>query len=83
MFCLEVKYPKRVAIRIGSSEYYHFVLDLLRNSYRTISNMGGFSESDLAVLKNTLNQDLSDYASPDVELVVSPVDSAVPSPTAT
>jgi hypothetical protein len=45
--------------------------------------MGGFSESDLAVLKNTLNEDLSDYASPDVELVVSPVDSAVPSPTAT
>jgi hypothetical protein len=34
--------------------------------------MGGFSESDLVVLTNTLNQDLSDIAGPDVELVVSP-----------
>jgi hypothetical protein len=34
--------------------------------------MGGFSESDLAVLINTLNQDLSEYDGPDVELVVSP-----------
>jgi hypothetical protein len=35
--------------------------------------MGGFSESDLVVLSNTINQDLSDYTGPDVELVVSPV----------
>jgi hypothetical protein len=39
--------------------------------------MGGFSESDLLVLTNTLNQNLSDYAGPDVELVVSPVNYAV------
>jgi hypothetical protein len=50
----------------------------LRNSYDTISDMGGFSESDLLVLlTNTLNQDLSDYVGPDVELVVSPVNNAV------
>jgi hypothetical protein len=35
--------------------------------------MGGFSESDLVVLSNTLNQDLSDYVGPDVDLLVSPV----------
>jgi hypothetical protein len=35
--------------------------------------MGGFSESDLVVLTNTLSQDLSDYVGPGVELVVSPV----------
>jgi hypothetical protein len=39
--------------------------------------MGGFSESDIVLLTNTLNQDLSDYAEPDVELVVSPVKNAV------
>jgi hypothetical protein len=39
--------------------------------------MGGFSESDHVVLTNTLNHDLSDYAGPDVELVVSPVNNAV------
>jgi hypothetical protein len=39
--------------------------------------MGGFSESDLVVLTNTMNQNLSDYAGPDVELVVSPVNNAV------
>jgi hypothetical protein len=33
--------------------------------------MGGSSESDLVVLSFTLNQDLPDYARPDVELVVS------------
>jgi hypothetical protein len=38
--------------------------------------MGGFSESDLVVLTSTLNQDLSDYVGPDVELVVSPVSNA-------
>jgi hypothetical protein len=39
--------------------------------------MGGeFSESDLVVF-STLNQDLYDYAGPDVELVVSPVKNAV------
>jgi hypothetical protein len=38
--------------------------------------MGGFSESDLIVLMNTLNQDLSDYTGPDVELVVSMVNNA-------
>jgi hypothetical protein len=43
--------------------------------------MGGFSESDIVVLTNKLNQDLSDYVGPDVELVVSPVDNAV-APTA-
>jgi hypothetical protein len=49
----------------------------LRSSYDTISNMGGFSELDLVVLTNTLNQDLPDYARPGVELVVSPVNNAV------
>jgi hypothetical protein len=49
----------------------------LRNSYDTISTMGGFSESVIAVLTNTLNQDLSDYVGPDVELVLSPVNNAV------
>jgi hypothetical protein len=49
----------------------------LRRSYDTISTMGGFSESDLVVLGNTLNQDLSDYDGPDVELVVSPVNNVV------
>jgi hypothetical protein len=50
----------------------------LRNSYDSISTMGRFSESDLVVLTNTLNQNLSDYyAGPDVELVVSPVNDAV------
>jgi hypothetical protein len=49
----------------------------LRNSYDTISTMGGFSESDLVVLTNTLHQDISDYDGPDVELVVSPVNNAV------
>jgi hypothetical protein len=45
----------------------------LRNSHDSIFAMGGFSESDLVVLSNTLNQDLSDY----VELVVSPVNNAM------
>jgi hypothetical protein len=49
----------------------------LRSSYDTISTMGEFSESNLVVLTNTLNQDLSDYDVPDVELVVSPVNNAV------
>jgi hypothetical protein len=39
--------------------------------------MGGFLESDLVVLTNTLNQNLFDYVGPDVELVVSPVINAV------
>jgi hypothetical protein len=39
--------------------------------------MGEFSESDLVVLTNTLNQNLSDYAMPDFDLVVSPVNNAV------
>jgi hypothetical protein len=39
--------------------------------------MGGVSESDLVVLTNTLNQDLSDYVGPDVKLVISPVNNAV------
>jgi hypothetical protein len=43
----------------------------LRNSYGTIFNMGGFLESDLAVLTIILNQYLSNYAGPDVGLVVS------------
>jgi hypothetical protein len=49
----------------------------LRSSYDTISTMGGFSESDIVVLTNTLNQYLSDYVGSDVELVVSPVNNAV------
>jgi hypothetical protein len=49
----------------------------LRNSYDLISTMGGFSESDLMVLTNTLNQNLSDHVGPDVELEVSPVNNAV------
>jgi hypothetical protein len=50
----------------------------LRNSYESISaNVGGFLESDLVVLPNTLNQDLSEYVGPNVELVVSPVNNAV------
>jgi hypothetical protein len=40
--------------------------------------MGGFSESDLVVCPNTLNQDPSDYVGPNVELVISPVNNAVP-----
>jgi hypothetical protein len=51
----------------------------LRNSYDMISNVGGFSESDFAVLSNTLNQDIPGYAGP--ELVVSPVDNAAASDT--
>jgi hypothetical protein len=39
--------------------------------------MGGFSESDLVVLTNTLSHDLSDYVEPGVELMVSPVSNAV------
>jgi hypothetical protein len=35
------------------------------------------AESDLVVLTNTLNQDLSDCGGPDVELVVSPANTAV------
>jgi hypothetical protein len=47
----------------------------LRNSYDTISNTGGLSELDLAMLTNTLlNQDHSGHVGPDVELVVSPID---------
>jgi hypothetical protein len=46
-------------------------------SYDSISTIGGFSESDLVVLSNTLNQDLSDYVGSDVELAVSPVDNVV------
>jgi hypothetical protein len=39
-----------------------------------ICNIGGFSDSDLAVLTNTLIQNISDSPGPDVvELVVSPV----------
>jgi hypothetical protein len=49
----------------------------LLSLYDTISTMGGFSESDLVVLSNTLNQDLSECARPDVELVVLPVNNAV------
>jgi hypothetical protein len=49
----------------------------LRSSYDTISTMGGFLESDLVVLSKTLNQDLSDYTRPDVELVASPCNSVV------
>jgi hypothetical protein len=48
-----------------------------RSSYDAISNMGEFSESDLVVLTNKLNQDLSDYIGPDVELLVHPVNNAV------
>jgi hypothetical protein len=47
----------------------------LRSQYDTISV--GFSESDLVVLTNTLNQYLSDYVGPDVELLVSPESNAV------
>jgi hypothetical protein len=49
----------------------------LRSSHDTISTMGGSSESDLVVLTNTLNQDLSDYVGRDLEVVVSPVNNAV------
>jgi hypothetical protein len=50
----------------------------LRSSYDTFSPMGGFTESDIVVLTNALNQDLSDYDAPDVGLVVShPVNNAV------
>jgi hypothetical protein len=49
----------------------------LGSSCDTISNMGGFSESDLVVLSSTLNQDFSDYVGPDVVLVVSSVDNVV------
>jgi hypothetical protein len=49
----------------------------LSNLYDTISNLGGFLESDLVVLTETLNQGLSDYVGPNVELVVSPLNNAV------
>jgi hypothetical protein len=49
----------------------------LRTSYNSISTMGRFSESDLVVLTNTLNQDLSGYVGLDIELVVHPVNYAV------
>jgi hypothetical protein len=39
--------------------------------------MGGLSESDFVGLSKTLIQDLSNYASPDVELAVSPVNNDV------
>jgi hypothetical protein len=40
--------------------------------------MGGFLESDLVVLTNTLDhQDLPDYVGPDVEVVVSPLNTTV------
>jgi uncharacterized protein (UPF0218 family) len=39
-----------------------------------ISNMRGFSESNLAVLTNTLSQDLSYYGGPDVGFVVYAID---------
>jgi hypothetical protein len=48
----------------------------LPTSYDTMSTMGGFSKSDLVVLTNPLNRELSDYVGPDVELVVSPVNNA-------
>jgi hypothetical protein len=44
--------------------------------------MGGFSESDIAVLTSALNKDFSDYDGPDDEqLLVSPVDNAAASAT--
>jgi hypothetical protein len=39
--------------------------------------MGGFSESDIVVLTNTICQDLFDYVGHDVELLVSPTNNAV------
>jgi hypothetical protein len=42
----------------------------LRSSYYTISNTGGFLESDIVVLTITLNQDLSYYVGPDVDVVL-------------
>jgi hypothetical protein len=53
----------------------------LRNSYDSISNMGGFLESDLVVLTNSLNQDLFDYIGPNIDLVLSCVDNAAASAT--
>jgi hypothetical protein len=53
----------------------------LRNLCDTISTMGGSLESDLTVLTNILNEDLSDYADPDDKLVVSPVENAAASDT--
>jgi hypothetical protein len=41
--------------------------------------MSGFSKSDFAVLTNTLNQDLSDYDRPDVELVTYLIENAAAS----
>jgi hypothetical protein len=51
----------------------------LRNLFDAIFNMGWFSESDLAVLTNTQNHDMSNCAGPDVELVASQVDNAAAS----
>jgi hypothetical protein len=50
---------------------------ILHISHDAISNMGGFSESGIVVLTNTLNQDLSNYGGSDVEMVVSPAYNAV------
>jgi hypothetical protein len=55
---------------VASSSTWAFQLC---NSYDAISNISGFSVSDLAMLTSTLNQDLSDYGGPEVELMVSPV----------
>jgi hypothetical protein len=81
----KVEWPERqqsVQFAGTNCEQFHFISFQLRNSYDAISNkMGGFSESVLAVLTNTLNQDLSDYVGPDVELAASPVDNAEASAT--
>jgi hypothetical protein len=53
----------------------------LRKLYDTTSNKGGFSESDLMVLTNTLDLDISEYIGPDVELVAAPVDNTATSAT--
>jgi hypothetical protein len=46
----------------------------LRNSSDIISSTGGFYDFELAVLANTLNQDLANCMYYEVELVVAPLE---------
>jgi hypothetical protein len=54
----------------------------LRASYATISGTCGFSDVDLAVFATTLDQDLTDYVSPDVKIISSFASSFASSPSA-
>jgi hypothetical protein len=62
--------------------YFHFTVGGLIAQFVLYDiQYGRVSESDLVVLTNTRNQDISDNVGPDVELVVSPVKNAAVSAT--